>query len=992
MKTILAITRKELNGYFGSPMALIFIGAFLAASLFTFFWVDAFFARGVADVRPLFRWMPVLLIFLVGTLTMRQWSEEQRSGTLEMLLTLPVPPARLVIGKFLAVMALVALALALTLPLVITISLLGNLDFGPVFGGYLAALLLAGAYASIGLFVSSRTDNQIVALIVTLLIGALFYVVGDATVTDFVGGTVAEIMRGLGTGSRFESIQRGVIDLRDLVYYVSLTVLFLVLNTLTLDRNRWSNGQRTRAYRRNMNTTGALIAVNLIVLNFWVTPLQGLRADLTEQRQFSLSPATLNLINGLSEPLLIRAYISDKTHPLLAPLAPQVRDLLQEYQIASGGKVQAEVVDPIKDPAIETEAGRTYGIQPTPLQVSGRYEASVINTYFDILIRYGDQNTVLNFRDLIDVQTQRDGTPVISLRNLEYDLTRSIKKVTSGFQNIDAVFASFKTPAKLLLVITPGTLPTVYKDAPAAMQKVADDLQKHSGGKLTVQLVNPDDPSSAINRATLQQQFGLQPTPVSLFSDQSFFLNMALVIDGKVQLLYPQGDFNEVSVRIAIESALKRNASGFLKVVGLWTPPPSQQTDAFGQQAPNTHSWQMITQQFSRDYTVSNVDLSSGQVPPNVDVLLIVGPENLGDKEKYAIDQYLMGGGSVIIAAGNYTIAPGATGLALQPTQGGLTDLLDFYGVNVGAGLVMDPQNEPFPSQVVRTVNGMQVREIQALSYPFFVDVRPAGMDRNSPVVSRLAAITLNWASPVTLEPVKNTARKSSVLLQSSNQSWLRASSEVQPDFQRYPDFGFAPEGERKSLPLAVAVQGVFESFFKGKPSPLQSAVMPVPDPNADAGATPTPAPLRPSSALQTSPDTARLVVVGSTEFLNDLILQLSSQMSQDRYLNSLQFVQNAVDWSVEDLDLLDIRARGSSTRVLVPLSESGRTTWEVLNYLIALAALIGVGVVWRVRQRTEAPMELLPLGDFGDATPASPQEAASASKQSHSESEAKSK
>ncbi|MGH2593253.1 MAG: ABC transporter permease, partial [Anaerolineae bacterium] len=175
MKQILSITRKELDSYFSSPMALIFLGAFLAVTLFAFFWVDTFFARGIADVRPLFRGMPLLLIFLVAALTMRQWSEEQRSGTLETLLTLPVRPAQLALGKFLAVMTLVGVALALTLPLPLSVSNLGNLDWGPVVGGYLAALLLAAAYAAIGLFISSRTDNQIVALIATALLGGLFY-------------------------------------------------------------------------------------------------------------------------------------------------------------------------------------------------------------------------------------------------------------------------------------------------------------------------------------------------------------------------------------------------------------------------------------------------------------------------------------------------------------------------------------------------------------------------------------------------------------------------------------------------------------------------------------------------------------------------------------------------------------------------------------------------------------------------------------------------
>ncbi len=135
MKQTMTIARKEIAAYFGSAIAFIFVGIFLLATLFVFFVVEGFFGRGIADVRPLFKWLPVLLIFLVAALTMRQWSEEQRSGTLEMLLTLPVRAWQLVLGKFLAVMALVALALALTLFLPITAALLGNLDWGPVVGG-----------------------------------------------------------------------------------------------------------------------------------------------------------------------------------------------------------------------------------------------------------------------------------------------------------------------------------------------------------------------------------------------------------------------------------------------------------------------------------------------------------------------------------------------------------------------------------------------------------------------------------------------------------------------------------------------------------------------------------------------------------------------------------------------------------------------------------------------------------------------------------------
>ena len=348
MKQILSITRKEIDTYFSSLIALIFLGTFLVVTLFIFFSREAFFARGIADVRPLFRSMPILLIFLIAALTMRQWSEEQRSGTLEMLLTLPVRPAQLALGKFLAVMAQVIVALALTLPLPITVSLLGDLDWGPVVGGYLAAILLAAAYAAIGLYVSSRTDNQIVALISTLLLGGLFYLVGTGDVIDFLAGAVAglvrwfdnllrligvngapdfaaglagDALRAAGTGSRFESIERGVIDVRDLVYYLSLTGIFLVLNTLSLESKRWSMGDSARTSRRGLSRAARLIGLNLIVLNVWMYPLHGLRLDLTEQQEFSLSPATRDLLANLQEPLVITAYISRNTHPLLAPPA-----------------------------------------------------------------------------------------------------------------------------------------------------------------------------------------------------------------------------------------------------------------------------------------------------------------------------------------------------------------------------------------------------------------------------------------------------------------------------------------------------------------------------------------------------------------------------------------------------------------------------------------------------------------------------------------------
>lgn len=953
MKQILAITRKELRGYFGSPMALIFLGAFLAATLFSFFWLDAFFARGIADVRPLFSRMPILLIFLVAALTMRQWSEEQRSGTLEILLTLPVRPVQLVLGKFLAVLALVALALALTLFLPLTVAVLGPLDWGPVFGGYLAALLLAAAYTAIGLFISSRTDNQIVALIATALLGGLFYVVGTTGVTDFAGEKVGTVLRAIGAGSRFESIQRGVIDLRDLIYYLTLAGVFLTLNVLSLLSQRWSTGEQTRPQREGATTLSLLVALNLIVTNVWIYPLRALRVDLTQQHEYSLSTTTRDLLNGLQEPLLIRGYFSEKTHPLLAPLVPQVRDMLEEYRIASGGKVQVEIIDPAQDAEKEAEANQTYGISPTPFQVSGRYEASVINSYFDILLRYGDQSIVLNFQDLIEVQYNRDGTLDVHLRNLEYDLTRSIKKIVYGFQSVDAVLAALPEPAQLTLYVTSDTLPEQLAGIPEAVQKVANDLATQSNGKFTFQQVDPDTPNSPVSRQQIYERYGLQAIPVSLFSDESFYLDMALKVGEKEEIVSVSG-YTEADIRTAIEAALKRAAPGFLKVIGLWTPPATPTQDMFGQLQQPLASWDQLNQALSEEYEVQSVDLSSGQVPPNINVLVLIAPQGLGEKELYAVDQYLMRGGAVIVATSDSKLAVDQyTGsLTMEPLDGTLSALLVHYGVTVEPLLVLDQQNAPFPMPVMRTVGGVQVQEIQPLDYPFFIDIRSANMAAGNPIVSNLTAVTLNWAAPLTVDPTRTAGREVTPLLNSSDQAWTQSTAVIQPNFDLYPETGFPVITATQTYSLAVALQGTFESYYKGKPSPLISETL------ALTATTGTQTPV--AGTLESSAGNARLVVIGSSEFVDDIVLQLSSRLSGERVQNNLKLMQNAVAWATEDTDLLTIRARGTISRGLYSLSEGTQSFVEGVNYVLALAALAVVGVVSAIRRRNEKPMELV--------------------------------
>ncbi len=947
LRPIAVIARKEMRTYFSSPLALIFIGVFLAVTLFLFFWVDTFFGRNIADVRPLFSRLPTVLIFLVATLTMRQWSEEQRTGTLEVLLTLPVARLHLVLGKLAAVVGLVTLTLALTVTLPITAGILGDLDWGPVIGGYLAAILMVSAYAAIGLFVSSRTQSQIVALIVTVLICGALYAVGTSDITKFAGEGLATVFHAVGIGSRFASIERGVIDLRDLVYYVSLTTVFVVLNVVSVDMKRWGRGARTAFYRRNTIVAVALLAANLAMLNAWLFPFSNIRLDLTDEGQFSLSEATVNVVNDLDEPLVIRAYISERTHPLLAPLAPNVEDLMGEYEVASRGMIKAEVIDPRNDEAVEREANQIYGIRPVPFRITDRYETSVVNSYFDILVRYGDQFVTLSFNDLIEVEPRPDRAPDVRLRNLEFDLTKSIKRVVSGFQSLDLVLGSLAEPIRLTAYVTPETMPESLREVVQRMETVGADVQGSSGGGLVFQVLDPDDPTSGVTRRSLQEVYGLTPYPVSFFSRDSYYLHMVLDTGQENMLIYPSEEMTEADIRSSIDSAIRQLVPGFLKTVGLWVPHQNQNQPAAGDQPRSISSWNLVYEHLAQNYDVSVVDLSEGRVPSNVDVLVVIAPQDMTDKERFAIDQFLMRGGSTVIAAGRYMLSPLLIAgiLAVDETESGLDDMLASYGVSVGDKLVMDPQNEPLPAQVERNVGGFRVREIQRVDYPLFVDVRRDGMAKESPITADLPAVTLHWTTALEVDQAGNESREVVALLRSTDQSWLSRSANVEPDKENFPEFGFPVEEERQPAVLAVSIRGSLDSFFKGKPSPLAA--------EGEGQAT------EGQAFIETSPDSTRLLVVGSGAFLDDVALSFSRSLSADRYLFNLQFLQNTVDWLAEDEELLSLRSQGTYTRLLKPLDEREQTLWEALNYAVALIAVVALGGTWAVKQRSERPMEL---------------------------------
>jgi len=239
MRNVAIITRRELAAYFATPLAYIFIVIFLVMSgVFTFF-VGGLLQRGQADLQPFFTFHPWLYLFLVPALSMRLWAEERRSGTMELFLTLPIRMIDAVLGKFLAAWIFTGIALALTFPLWITVNLLGEPDNGVIVASYIGSFLMAGAFLAVGSMISACTKNQVIAFVISAAVLFVLTMAGSTVVLDAVRGwapaTLVDIVAGFGFLTHFQSISRGVIDLRDAIYFISVVAVALTANALIVD-------------------------------------------------------------------------------------------------------------------------------------------------------------------------------------------------------------------------------------------------------------------------------------------------------------------------------------------------------------------------------------------------------------------------------------------------------------------------------------------------------------------------------------------------------------------------------------------------------------------------------------------------------------------------------------------------------------------------------------------------------------------------------------
>jgi len=242
MNAVTAIFRRELASYFTTPLAYVFIVIFLALTGIFTFYLGGFFERGQADLQPFFNYHPWLYLFLIPALSMRLWAEERKTGTIELLMTLPVSTTQAVLGKFLAAWVFIGIALALTFPIWLTVNYLGSPDNAVIFAGFIGSFLMAGAYLAIGSCISAITRNQVIAFVLGVVVCFGFILAGFPMVLDLFRGwapqALVNAVSSMSFLTHFASIGKGVIDLRDLVFFLSFIGCWLFANVVLVEMKK----------------------------------------------------------------------------------------------------------------------------------------------------------------------------------------------------------------------------------------------------------------------------------------------------------------------------------------------------------------------------------------------------------------------------------------------------------------------------------------------------------------------------------------------------------------------------------------------------------------------------------------------------------------------------------------------------------------------------------------------------------------------------------
>ncbi len=673
-----------------------------------------------------------------------------------------------------------------------------------------------------------------------------------------------------------------------------------------------------------------LAGANLLVFNAIVQPWTGARLDLTQYREHSLSPQTRKVLRQLPDRVEIIALFSTNTHKLLRPLLPKIQDTLDIYAAESGGKVLVRMEDPRSDKRL-SQLYEEFNLKPVPVPLESKYKKEVKSIFFHIVVRMGDQNVKYSMEELIDVEEENNELQV-KLKDLESILTRGIRKVSTSFVSLDSVLAQVGQPVIFTYYKLPGEVVGLPEEKKKEIEEAAAKLKE------------------AVEELIGKFKTKVRYEEKEATTDAQLF--MVEVEHGSRKVQFPLfTQLQEVSrsgVTEKVNAALRRVLPGFSRTLGLVAPMPPMDPMMMqmGRRPPNEYA--LLENLLGDEYNVKPVDLADGTPPLDVDVLLVVRPEELPEKAAYAIDQYVMLGGRMVLL-----LDPGkldmmalqSNRLMIKRVRSGLEGVLAKWGIALEDKVLADAKHIPYP--LPRELQpGLMV--IDEVPYPYFVRIeKPSGHT----LVDNVAEAAFLWPGALT---VRQTAGKQKVVevLASSAQSWLEPLDE-QGGLDVTPNPGkevTAPVKARHAV--ALAVSGELESAFLGQKSPLETPERDPGDPNPDQepDAAPTDdatktadsgsaAPAAAGSGKPTARTTPRRDRSPATRFVvvsdADFVSEVGAKILEGRFPFSYRFLLNALEWVQSDEEEIVTSGKGLPR----PLAELSNTKKNVLQYAMWLGA-----------------------------------------------------
>jgi ABC-type uncharacterized transport system involved in gliding motility auxiliary subunit/ABC-type transport system involved in cytochrome c biogenesis permease component len=844
MTRVLVIARRELGAMFRAPLAYVFLILFLV--LVTFPHVLTVFAQGQAEARLFFDFLPWCVVVFAALVTMRSWAEERQDNTYEMLLTFPMRDVDLVLGKWIAAFVFLTAGIVGTMTVPIMLFSIGRPDPGPIVAGYLGAILLAATSSAAGVFFSGLTRSQLLAALLSLVFGFLSLLAGTdqvAMLADAQLGGFGRVARDMiGAWSHYSTFTRGVVEVYDVVFFAAWTTVFLHMNTLFLGLRRVS-GSWPQMLAATLLGFGCGMFTSRLVSEGSLA-----RADLTQDKLYTLSPGTLAILAQCQVPVQVKYYVSPESDmpSQYKALEREVVDHLNEMQVASHGKLvfsvlhlnlENLVVTPEEEAASDDEEGA--------LSLGGDEKDKSKKTE-------GDKKKA-------DDAKKRLAEKEKSVERRLLD--KGVKPFT--VESVEATQVSSK--------LVYSTIGVAYREK----DEEFIPLDQKRLPEMEYLLAN-----------TVAKIARPRPPKIALVTGEE-------AVDPQLKMMYQR--------------------------MGQKIPDPFSRLDDLLRQ---------------EKYDVQSVKLTAqSPLPEDYDALVVVGPVNLDERQRWEIGRALYEGRPTLLALQRYTWEYRQQRQQIviqhQDADPGLDDLLAANGLGVDKEFLMDMNKRPLSVQT----GGFFPTTVDV---PMHVMVGKGQMNADSPLTQRLSSILYLWGTSVTLDEPKLASNdlKKTILLSSSEKSWR-----VPPGALKRADI--SPDGqELKPRPLMVLVEGRFKNPDETKPRPKWT-------PKVEFGPDGRPIPSMPDKPE--TPATAgkgKLIVTGCARMWSDALLGAMG--------DGVLFL-NCVDALTLDENLLLVRSKQPTDRSFDKPTSMTANFWTVttLGLVPLVIVVIGVGTaVLRFRRR----------------------------------------